>query len=179
MYTVLHNYRYFYDEDTSASETEMNALHFKRCVSLQLAFNKFPDAKWFVWVDSDVFVKNYHLRVEDFIDLTDENILYHTFHEAPWGIYPINTGVKFVNRSAMKYEEELWSLRNKFPWPYEQKALYEHIFPKIPGQYRIHDPYVLNCITKAYPDRINNALFLHMCACSEDERNQIMRNVNI
>ena len=178
-YTAMHNYGYYYDTETSSTETEINALHFKRCVSLQLAASKFPDAKWFVWVDSDVFVNNYHLKVEECIDLTNENMLYHVCHEAPWGAYPINTGVKFVHRDAMKYEEEVWGLRSVVPWPYEQKTIYEHIFPKITGRYMIHDPYVLNCIIKAYPDRVKNALFVHMCASSEEERNHIISQVTI
>ena len=179
-YTQMHGYGHYYDDEVP-DETEMSALHFKRCVSLQKASKQFPDAKWFVWTDSDVFVNvnNYNMKVEDQIDLSDENIIYHLFHEAPWGAYPINTGVKFVHRNALSYEEEVWGLRNVVPWPYEQKSIYEHILPKIPGQYIIHDPYVLNCIIKAYPYHVQSALFVHMCASTEEERNEIMRNVHI
>jgi hypothetical protein len=46
-------------------------------------------------------------------------------------------------------------------------------------RYVIHDPYVLNCLTKAYPDRVANSVFTHMCACTEEERNNIMREVYI
>jgi hypothetical protein len=113
--------------------------------------------------------------------LSDENILYHTFHEAPWGCYPINTGVKIVNKKAIKYEEEMWNLRNTSPWnefPWEQKTLYEYIFPRLnKEEYRIHDPYILNCIIKAYPDKIHNALFLHMCAMTRDERDEYIKNI--
>ena len=179
-YTQLHNYGHYYD-DSTPDETEMSALHFKRCVSLQKAAAHFPAAKWFVWTDSDVFVNpnHYHMKVEDQIDLSDDTVMYHLFHEAPWGAYPINTGVKFVNRNALKYEAEVWELRNSVPWPYEQKAIYECILPQIPKQCKIHDPYVLNCIIKAYPYHVHNALFVHMCASSEEERNTIMRNVYI
>lgn len=97
------------------------------------------------------------------------------FHEAPWGCYPINTGVKFVNRKALHFEEEIWEVRNTSPWnefPFEQKTLYEYILPKLtPEQYKIHDPYKLNCIIKAYPNKIKDALLLHMCAMTAEERN--------
>ena len=49
--------------------------------------------------------------------------------------------------------------------------------PKISGQYIIHDPYVLNCIIKAYPDKIKDALFVHMCGTRENERNDIMEKI--
>ena len=130
-----------------------------------------------MWVDSDVFVNpnNLHLSLESQIDLTNEDILYHTFHELPWK-YPINSGVKIVNKKAIKYEEEMWELRNTKPWnsfPYEQKTLYGYIFPKLkPSEYTINDPYILNCIVKLHPDKIANALFIHMCGTSEPERNK-------
>jgi hypothetical protein len=154
-------------------------------MTLSNAAKKFPDAKWFVWVDSDVYVNinKKHLSLESQIDLSNENILYHTFHEAPWGCYPINTGVKIVNRKAIHYEEEMWSLRNTSPWnqfPYEQKTLYEYIFPKLnKDQYTINDPYILNCIIEAYPTKINEALFIHMCAMSEENRNIFISKVII
>jgi len=183
-YTMLHNYGFYYN-DEEISETYMSSLHFIRCMTLSNASKKFPEAKWFVWVDSDVYVninKSY-LSLESQIDLTNENILYHTFHEDPWGCYPINTGVKIVNRKAIKYEEEMWNLRNTSPWnefPYEQKTLYEYIFPKLDKtQYTINDPYILNCIIDAYPTKISNALFIHMCGMNEYQRNKYINDVNI
>jgi len=152
-------------------------------MTLVNASKKFPEAKWFVWVDSDVFVntKNQHLSIESQIDLSNEDILYHSFHEAPWGCYPINTGVKIVNKNAIKYEEEMWNLRNTSPWndfPFEQKTLYEYIFPKLnSNQYTINDPYVLNCIIAAYPDKTENALLLHMCSWDENQRNEYIKNI--
>ena len=181
-YTLIHNYGFYYDNNV-IDETYLSSLHFIRCRTLCDASKCFPDAKWFVWVDSDVFVNfnKENISLESQIDLSDENILYHTFHEAPWGCYPINTGVKIVNKKAIKYEEEMWELRNTSPWntfPYEQKTLYEYIFPRLnTSEYRIHDPYILNCIIKAYPDKIHNALFLHMCAMTRDERDDYIRNV--
>jgi hypothetical protein len=182
-YTVKHNYGFYYNTN-EITETYTSSLHFIRCMTLSNAAKQFPDAKWFVWLDSDVFVnpKNEHLSLESQIDITNEDILYHTFHEAPWGLYPINTGVKIINKKAIKYEEEMWQLRNTSPWnefPYEQKTLYEYIFPKLKAtEYTINDPYILNCITKAYPDKIHNALFIHMCAMTEQERNNYMMNTN-
>ena len=55
--------------------------------------------------------------------------------------------------------------------------MYEYILPKIVGNYMIHDPYVLNCIIKAYPDKMNDALFHHMCNMTETERNEIMKQI--
>ena len=94
----------------------------------------------------------------------------------------INKMSKFVNKKALQYEEMVWSLRNTYPWntfPYEQKTIYEHILPQIPNQYIIHDPYILNCIIRAYPDKVANALFVHMCGTSEEDRNKIMENIII
>jgi hypothetical protein len=181
-YTLKHNYGFYYNTNEIV-ETYTSSLHFIRCMTLSNASKQFPDAKWFVWVDSDVFVnsKNDHLSLESQIDLANEDVLYHTFHESPWGCYPINTGVKIVNRKAIKYEEEMWELRNTYPWnqfPFEQKTLYEYIFPKLqPYEYTINDPYILNCITKAYPDKVDNALFIHMCNMSVNERNEYIRHL--
>jgi len=124
-YTNLHGYGFYYDEDVP-DQTDVHCLHFMRCESIRKASIKYPEAQWFVWVDSDVYVNKYDLKVETQIDLTNDNILYHLFHEAPWGCYPINTGVKFVNRKALEYESCVWELRNTHPWntfPFEQKTI--------------------------------------------------------
>lgn len=183
IYTNTHGYNYYYDDEPPDEiETDKHILHFRRCDIICKASIKYPNAKWFVWVDSDVYVNNYSMKVEDQIDLSDERILYHLFHENGWGCYPINTGVKFVNRDAIRYEEEVWSLRRTKPWtdfPFEQKTIYEHVLPQIPGQFIIHDPYVLNCITQAYPDKVPQSLFAHMCAYDTERRNNMMSQVPI
>ena len=181
-YTEKHNYGFFY-HDEEVKETYRSSLHFLRCLTLSNAAKKFPAAKWFVWLDSDIAInpKNEHLSLESQLDLTDENILYHVCHEAPWGCYQINSGVKVVNRRAIKYEEEIWDLRNTSPWntyPYEQKTLFEYIFPKLQkNEYIIHDPYILNCIVQAYPDKVENSLFIHMCAMHTTTRNRYIKNL--
>lgn len=180
-YTEKHGYKFFYNEKVPEDKRN-HALHFLRSSIIRDAYNQFPDAKWFVWVDSDVYVNNYDMKVEDQLDLSNEDILYHVCHEQNWGSYAINTGVKFVNVKALPLEDEVWSLRNTEPWnqfPFEQKTIYEHIFPKIPGKYIIHDPYKLNCIIKAYPWAVKDALFVHMCNSSVEERNTIIRKVDI
>ena len=180
-YTTLHNYGFYYDVDVP-EDTRQHILHFRRCDSIRKASILFPNAEWFIWVDSDVFVNNPQVRVETQIDLTNKNILYHLFHEAPWGCYPINTGVKFVNRKAIDIENTVWSLKDTSPWntfPWEQKTIYEYVLPKIHGRYIIHDPYVLNCIIKAYPDKVKDALFVHMCGTTENDRNIIISNIKI
>jgi hypothetical protein len=183
-YTKLRGYGFYYDEEEPAEQEKyIRALHYRRCISIRKASGIYPDAKWFIWVDSDVYVNNYSTKVEDCIDLTDTRIFYHLFHERPWGMYPINTGVKIVNREALEWEDKVWDLRNTEPWtnyPFEQKTIYEYVLPRIgKDRYVIHDPYVLNCIIKAYPDRVANSVFAHMCACTEEERNNIMREVYI
>jgi len=59
------------------------------------------------------------------------------------------------------------------------KKLYEYVLPKIENKYIIHDPYVLNCIIKAYPDKIKDSLFVHMCGSTTEERNNIVKNLDI
>lgn len=181
-YTRRHGYGFYYDEEIP-QEQHTHALHFRRCMSILKASEIYPDAKWFVWVDSDVYVNDYSIKVENLIDLDNLQIMYHVCHEQNWGCYPINTGVKFVNREALAFERTIWDLRNTHPWtefPYEQKVTYEHIFPIIGNnRFIIHDPYVLNCIIKAYPEKIINSLFAHMCFSTEEERNTIMRSVYI
>jgi glycosyltransferase involved in cell wall biosynthesis/mannosyltransferase OCH1-like enzyme len=177
-YTKIHGYGFYYEEEEPL-EKEMHQLHYYRSYVIQKCAKVFPNAKWFIWLDSDVYVNNYSIKIEEQVNLNID-ILYHLFHEHPWGCYPINTGVKIVHRNALKYEEEIWSLRNTAPWnqfPFEQKTTYEYILPKIAGKYMIHDPYVLNCIIKAYPDKMKDALFHHMCNMSETERNEIMKKI--
>jgi len=177
-YTKIHGYGFYYEEEEPV-EKEMHQLHYYRSYVIQKCAKAYPNAKWFIWLDSDVYVNNYYMKIEEHVNL-NLDILYHLFHEHPWGCYPINTGVKIVHRNALKYEEEIWSLRNTEPWnqfPFEQKTTYEYILPKIVGKYMIHDPYVLNCIIKAYPDKMKDALFHHMCNMTEIERNEIMKKL--
>lgn len=171
-YCLYNNYNFFYDNSKDIIEYELHHLHYRRCVSIINASKKYNNTQWFVWLDSDIYV-NKNDRIEDIINLDDTNILYHLFHERPW-IYPINTGVKIVNINALIYEKQIYKLRNTElykQFPYEQKALAEYILPKIKGKYIIHDPYIMNCIIKLYPNKLNNALFIHMCNMSEIERN--------
>ena len=178
-YTKIHGYSFYYEEEEPI-EKEMHQLHCYRSYVVQKCAKVFPDALWYIWVDSDVYVNNYDMKIEEHIDLNSNDILYHLFHEYPWGCYPINTGVKFIHKNALKYEEEIWSLRNTSPWvefPFEQKITYEHILPKIVGKYTISDPYVLNCIIKGYPDKMKDALLHHMCNIYETERNNIMKKL--
>lgn len=173
-YTARHGYGFYYEE-SEPEEKGMHSLHYRRSQIIQTVFKKYPSAQWFIWVDSDVYVNRPELPIESQIDLSDTSILYHFFHERPWG-WAVNTGVKIVNRDAIALEEEVWSLRNTSPWdqyPYEQKTIIEYIIPQIPGRYVIHDPYILNCISMLYPTK--DALFVHMCAMSTETRNEIMK----
>lgn len=185
VYCRKHGYRFYYDDEPEDKiNGALHILHYRRCAIIPRAQAKYPDSTWFVWVDSDVYVNNYDMRVEEQIDLTDGCVLYHLFHERDWGCYPINTGVKFVHRDAIGYEVEMWKNRDTPPWntfPFEQKALYEYVLtrPELNGRYIIHDPYILNCIILAYPDRVPLCLFAHMCAMGASERDKIMKMINI
>lgn len=178
-YTNRHGYGFYYDDEAPPiDDREMHQLHYRRCLSILKAWKKFPSARWFVWVDSDVLVTKPDVRVESCIDLSDTSIQYHLFHEKPWD-FPINTGVKFVNRDALFYESTIHAMRNTKPWnqfPYEQKAIAEYVIPKLDGKYIIHDPYVLNHILyQVRPEHHDpkDALFVHLCARSTEQRNNI------
>jgi hypothetical protein len=169
----MHGYQLYYDE-VPPTETRTHHLHYRRCVILGRAALKYPNAKWYVWLDSDIFVNRVDLKLESAIDLSDQNILYHLFHEKPWE-YPINTGVKFVSREAIKIEACIWELRNDKRWrqfPFEQKIMCEKIIPHYSSRVVIHDPYILNCIDSLYP--VHNAIFVHLCHRSEHFRNRFM-----
>jgi hypothetical protein len=175
----MHGYGFYYDD--SPPETEkIEDIYYKRCLSVQNAFKKYPQSRWFIWVDSDVYVNKYNLRVEDQIDLSNNNILYHLFHEKPWP-FPINTGVKFINRDALNIEKELYEMRNTHPWnqyAFEQKAMIEYVMPRYSDRIIIHDPYVLNCLERNYGLEVaKQALFVHMAARTEDERNEMVNQI--
>jgi len=189
-YCSLHDYDFYYDE-VKPTECENRHLHYRRCDILQRASVIYPKAKWFVWLDTDIFVNRMGLRIESVIDLSDENILYHLFYENPnedpngWNFkydietkYKINSGVKFVSREAIKIELDIWELRNDGIWmefPYEQKVMVEKIIPENFDRIIIHDPYTLNCIEQFYP--IEDALFVHICGRDNQFRNKLMNGV--
>ena len=173
-YCSLHNYDFYYDEQ-QPTEIDLHHLHFRRCDILKRAASKFPIAKWFVWLDTDVFVNRMDTTIESVIDLSDTNILYHFFYETERNKLNVNTGVKFVSREAIKIESEIWDLRNDDLWkrfPYEQKVINEKIIPEYSDRIIIHEPYVLNCLHRFYP--IKDGLFVHLCAESNEYRNKVM-----
>lgn len=172
-YCSMHQYDFHYDE-VEPIEKEVHALHYRRCEILQRAASRFPHAKWYVWLDTDIFVYRIDLRIESVIDLSDTNILYHLFHEKPL-TFCVNTGVKFVNRNAIKIESYIWQLRQNEAWkqfPYEQLVMCNKIIPRYLDRIIIHNPHILNCIEQFYP--IKNALFVHMCGRTEKFRNNMM-----
>jgi len=189
-YCSLHNYDLYYDE-VEPIEKEVHHLHYRRCDIMQRASLMFPDASWFVWLDTDIFVNRMDIKIESLIDLSDENILYHLFYENPtndprgWDFkydvndtHNVNTGVKFVSREGIKTELEIWGLRNDEVWkkfPYEQKVMIEKIIPENFDRIKIHNQYVLNCIEKFHP--VQEGLFVHICGRKEEFRNQMMREV--
>jgi len=190
-YCTLHDYDFYYDE-VEPVEKKVHQLHYRRCDILKRASSRFPDAKWFVWLDTDIFVNRMELRIEEAIDLTDSNILYHLFYERPEKAYPsvwnfkygietenkVNTGVKFVSQEAIKIESDIWDLRNDTTWmrfPYEQRVIVEKIIPENLDRIVIHQPYVLNCLEYFYP--IQDALFVHLCGRFEPYRQDFMRKL--
>jgi len=146
-------------------------LHFRRCLLLQKAAASIEDVDWFVWVDSDIYVKEFNARIEKYINLDDKNILYHVFHEKPWN-FPINTGVKFVHRKAIKWEKEIYSFKDETPYPFEQKVVIERIFPEYRTQIKVHDPDHLNCIKWIHDEK--SALFVHLAGRSNSRRNLVI-----
>lgn len=179
-YAKRHGYEFYYDDSpVEESQQQKHELHYRRCLTLQKAGEAFPAADWFVWLDSDVFVNRPNTPLQDCLDLTNMDILYHLFHEKPW-LFPLNTGVKFVNAKALQYEKEMYSMRNTPPWnefPFEQKTTVEYLVPKIANRVMIHDPYVLNYILYQVRPTHNDpseAVFVHMCARTPEQRNKIM-----
>jgi len=146
-------------------------LHFRRCLLLQKAAASIEGVDWLVWVDTDIYIKEFNARIEKYIDLNDGNILYHLFHEKPWA-FPINTGVKFVHRKAIKWEKEIYTFKDVTPFPFEQKVVADKIIPKYRKQIKIHDPDHLNCIKWVHDEK--QALFVHLCGKSNSLRNYIM-----
>jgi len=190
-YCALHDYDFYYD-DLEPLEKEVHQLHYRRCEILKRAALRFPDAKWFLWLDTDVFVNRMDLRIEETIDLSDNNILYHLFYERPERAYPsvwrfqyeiqtknkVNTGVKFVSQEAIKIESDIWDLRNDKMWrrfPYEQRVMVEKIIPENLDRIIIHQPYVLNCLEYFYP--IKDALFVHLSGRTESYRCDFMKKL--
>jgi len=173
-YCSLHNYDFYYDEQ-QPTEIELHHLHFRRCDILKRAASKFPNAKWFVWLDADIFVNRMDTTIESVIDLSDTNILYHFFYETERNKKNVNTGVKFVSREAIKIESDIWDLRNDDLWkrfPYEQKVINEKIIPEYSDRIIIHEPHIMNCLDRLYP--IKDGLFVHLCARTTEYRNNIM-----
>lgn len=169
-YAQTHGYDLYYDSET-AVPFEVSELHFRRCLLLSKAAEAFPDAEWYLWLDTDIYVQAMDRRIEEFIDLGDPGVLYHVFHEKPWG-YPVNTGVKLVHRDAIHWEDEIYAQRKNCPFPYEQKLVIDYIVPKYGNQVVIHDPEKLNCLYGTHDHRA--ALFVHVCSRSEVNRNLIV-----
>lgn len=183
-YAAFHGYHFFHQPACTfpGNPEHSYEFHFWRSYVVQRAAEAFPDAKWFVWLDSDIYVNEtqHKTRLQDLIEF-DPYILYYTTHEKPWGIDIINTGFKCVNRDALKYEEEIWQCRNTLPWntfTFEQLTLWNKIFPQIIGRYCVKDNKKLNCIVKAYKDTpyLAQGLFIHMCNMSWGERNEWAKN---
>jgi hypothetical protein len=173
-YCSLHNYDFYYDEQ-QPTEIELHHLHFRRCDILKRASHKFPNGKWFVWLDTDIFVNRMNTTIESVIDLSDTNILYHFFYETEKNKFSVNTGVKFVSKEGINIESEIWNLRNDDLWkkfPYEQKVINEKIIPQYSDRIIIHEPHILNCLDRLYP--IEDGLFVHLCARTNEYRNKIM-----
>jgi hypothetical protein len=178
-YAALHGYHFFHQPASEFPGNPANSyeFHFWRSYVVQRAAEAFPGAKWFLWLDSDIYVNatQQNTRLQDLIEF-DPYILYYTTDEKPWGIDIINTGFKLVNRDALKYEEEIWQCRDTTPWntfTFEQLTLWNKIFPQIPGRYCIKENKKLNCIIKAYRNTpyLAEGLFIHMCNMSKEERN--------
>lgn len=169
-YAKFHQYHFYYDSDTPVSMVH-SELHFRRCLLLSKASEVFSECDWFLWLDTDIYIQNMHRRIEEFIDLSDPHVIYHVFHEKPW-YHPVNTGVKFVHKTAIQWENEIYSKRVGCPYPYEQKLVIDYLIPKYGSQIKIHDPEKLNCIYRLHDS--SKALFVHVCNYNEVNRNLII-----
>jgi hypothetical protein len=169
-YARLHNYSLHYDFETPVPRI-VSELHFRRCILLKKASELFPECDWFVWLDTDIYIQSMEKRIEEYIDLSDPTVLYHLFHEQPWK-FPVNTGVKFVHRNAIHWEDEIYSRRKECAYPYEQKVVIDYILPTYTGQVKIHDPQQLNSIYRLHNHQ--EALFVHVSNLNEVNRNFII-----
>jgi hypothetical protein len=169
-YCKLHHYDFFYDAETPVAMIT-SELHFRRCLLLTKASEVFRECDWFLWLDTDIYVQDMHKRIEECIDLSDSKVYYHVFHEKPW-LYPVNTGVKFIHKSVIHWEKELYAKRQGCPYPYEQKLVIDFILPTYGNKVKIHDPEKLNCLYKVHD--ATSALFVHVCSYQQFERNLII-----
>lgn len=169
-YARIHGYDLYYDSETPVPFV-VSELHFRRCLLMKKASEAFPDADWYLWLDTDIYIQAMDRRIEEFIDLSDPSVLYHVFHEKPWG-FPVNTGVKLVHRKAIHWEDEIYAQRENCPFPFEQKLVIDYIVPKYGSHVVIHDPYQLNCLYGTHDHRL--ALFVHVCGRSAVNRNLIV-----
>ncbi|MFN3761450.1 MAG: hypothetical protein ACK4SF_19730 [Algoriphagus aquaeductus] len=169
-YAKKHDYQLYNDSETEVPK-KVSELHFRRCVLLKKAYEKFPDAEWYLWLDTEIYIQAMNRRIEEFIDLSNPEILYHTFSEIPYK-FPVNTGVKFVHNSVIHWEDEIYAQRENCPFPYEQKIVIDYIVPKYKKQVIIHDPFLLNCLYGTHDHE--KALFVHVCGRSEVNRNLII-----
>ncbi len=169
-YAAIHKYDLYYDSETPVPHL-IPELHFRRCLLLKKAGEMFPDAEWYIWLDTDIYIQAMDKRIEEFFNLSDPTILYHVFNEKPWG-YPVNTGVKLVHRNALHWEDEIYGLRENCDFPYEQKLVIEYIVPKYGDQVLIHDPETMNCLYGTHDH--TKALFVHVCSRSQVNRNLII-----
>ena len=173
-YSNINEYDLYYDSETEVDQIT-SELHFRRCLIIKKASEAFPEAEWYIWLDTDIYVKTLDKKIEDCIDLSNKNILYHLFHEKPWE-FPINTGVKILSKNALHLEEEIYSKRINCTFPFEQKIISEEILPRHKDKIIIHDPEKLNCIYGLHDSE--NALFIHLCNRSELDRNLIILKNN-
>lgn len=157
--------------------------YFMRLYLTSEAMKVFPDTEWFLWLDSDVYIENYEMLIQDQIDL-DPNYKYHLFHERPWS-YMINSGVKFIHRDALINEEEQFEMRTNERYDgrnriHDQLATIDYITTKMQGQFKIHDPYILNCIYFIHKEHVSTALFIHLAGAKPSgcNRNNHMKRVN-
>ncbi|RIW14620.1 hypothetical protein D0X99_13850 [Algoriphagus lacus] len=169
-YAAMHQYDLYYDAETPVPMI-VSELHFRRCLLLKKAREVFPDAEWYIWLDTDIYIQAMDKHIEEFIDLSDPSILYHVFNEKPYH-FPVNTGVKLVHRNAIHWEDEIYAQRENCPFPYEQKIVIDYILPKYRDKVIVHDPETMNCLYGTHDH--NAALFVHVCGRSEVNRNLII-----
>jgi hypothetical protein len=182
-YAKLHKYSFFgaNQSDFPGDTKKSYQFHYWRSYIIQEAAAKFPLAKWFLWLDSDIYVNNKtkDTKLEDLVDLNPE-MLYYTTHERPMGIDLVNTGFKLVNRNALEFEKIIWECRENKPiHTCEQYVLWKKIFPLIYGKFCILPTEKLNCIIKHFRNNsqvLENGLFMHMCSIYQEDRDVLIED---
>lgn len=179
-YCLIHGYN-FYLSITVPYNDDIILRYFMKLKVIEEAIIAFPETEWFLWLDSDIYIENYDMKIEENIDFSGKT-KYHFFHEKPWG-FKLNSGVRFIHKSDIQHELSIFSFYETGKYSektaYEQGAIIDYL-SNIKDEYLIHDPYILNCIYFIHKKYVKRALFIHLAGAHlfGVDRNIYMENIN-